>query len=212
MYWTRDWFTGRQVLQGHEGGEAMNGTNVTDMIFGNDGNDLIAGHGGDDFVYGGDGRDIIKGGGGADYLNGGMHDDILAGGTGRDILTGGHGQDSFQFSLGDSWANSASADHITDYRSGDTIDVSDYVMSHRTFGSNSANLTMNSMESAQYSANALASTYGYGSALYQSSNGRDVYVLLDLNGDRYMETGIVLENLPHFDEQWIAANHNWIFS
>lgn len=35
---------------------------------------------------------------------------------------------------------------------------------------------------------------------------------MDLNGDRYMETGVVLENLPNADVDFLAANHNWIMS
>lgn len=152
-------------------GQGMNGTAGSETIYGNGGNDIIDAGNGSDMVYGGTGQDILKGGGGADYLNGGTDSDTLVGGTGRDTLTRGSGQDRFRFNLGDSYATTAGADHITDFRTGDTLDVSNYVMSHATYGND--HLTMSSMESAQSAANGLASTYGYGSAIFNSSNGRD---------------------------------------
>jgi Ca2+-binding RTX toxin-like protein len=209
MYWTRDWMSGRSVLQGAESGENMNGTSGSETIYGNGGSDFINAGGGSDIVYGGTGSDVLKGGGGADYLNGGTDNDLLVGGTGRDTLTGGTGNDTFQYlTAGDSWANTASADHITDFRTGDHLDVTDYVMNTTSFG---ASYRVDSIESAQYWGNMGASQNGWGSAIFNSTNGRDVYAVMDLDGDRYMETAVVLDNLPNADAQFLGATH-WIFS
>lgn len=203
MFWTRDWMSGRPLLQGNNSGESMNGTSGGEFIYGNGGADWINAGGGSDIVFGGTGADIMKGGGGSDYLNGGTENDLLIGGTEKDILTGGSGKDTFQFSLGDSWANTSSADRITDFDIGDKLDVTDYVEHSRT----AVGFNVGSMELAQYWANGLASTYGYGSALF--TNGVDIYVLMDMNGDRYMETGVVLENANALGANLNAlANHN----
>ena len=52
----------------------------------------------------------------------------------------------------------------------------------------------------------------YASAVFNSSNGHDAYVMMDLDGDNYMETGVVLENYHFYDLQAVAANHGLIFS
>lgn len=191
------------------------GTTGSDVIYANGGNDIVFAGNGADQVYGGEGKDTLKGGGGADYLVGGNGDDTLVGGTEQDVLTGGSGKDTFQFYYGDSWATTATADHITDFRpgmfaDGDTLDVSDCVMSHATWGDNY--IKASSVEDAQSMANSLAKHYGYGSALYHSTNGKDVYVLMDMNGDKYMETAVVLDNLPNANLDYLGDNPGWIFS
>ncbi len=66
-------------------------------------------------IFGGEGNDVIVAG--ADF-------DTIDGGAGQDRLTGGAGDDLFVFSaLTDSGATSATADHITDFTAGDTIDL-----------------------------------------------------------------------------------------
>ena len=63
------------------------------------------------------------GGSGNDHLVGGVGNDALKGGAGQDTLTGGGGSDSFVFTaLADSKV--AAADTITDWTSGDHIDLS----------------------------------------------------------------------------------------
>jgi Ca2+-binding RTX toxin-like protein len=85
----------------------------------------ITGDGNDNKLYGLDGNDTLHGGIGADYLAGGNGADTLDGGTGRDTLVGGAGNDTFVFADGDfGGATRATADRITDFASGDKIDLS----------------------------------------------------------------------------------------
>ena len=74
-------------------------------------------------VFGGAGGDSLTGGRGADQLNGGGGADTLIGGIGADVLVGGAGNDLFVYrNVGESTA--ASADRISDFASGDHIDLS----------------------------------------------------------------------------------------
>lgn len=66
----------------------------------------------------------LFGNSGNNVLNGGSGNDILIGGLGVDTLTGGKGSDVFQFQLGDSGVGAGLRDVVTDFRSGDLIDLS----------------------------------------------------------------------------------------
>jgi serralysin len=66
----------------------------------------------------------LSGGAGLDTLIGGAAADRLIGGAGRDTMTGNGGVDTFAFASGDSSATSGQHDLITDFTSGDHIDVS----------------------------------------------------------------------------------------
>ncbi|HEY5411301.1 MAG TPA: hypothetical protein VIJ94_11310 [Caulobacteraceae bacterium] len=69
------------------------------------------------------GGDKLVGGAGNDHLIGGAGNDLLTGGAGQDTLTGGGGHDHFVFTaLADSKV--AAPDLITDFTSGDRIDLS----------------------------------------------------------------------------------------
>jgi Ca2+-binding RTX toxin-like protein len=127
--------------------------NTNDTIFGGSGDDNIDGGAGNDTLSGGSGNDTIFGGAGADRISGGSGDDYLAGdndavpfsqhgvdtinggsgndtvygGGGADILTGGTGNDTFVYYVGVGAENESkvgAADHITDFQTGDKIDVS----------------------------------------------------------------------------------------
>ncbi|HXH53380.1 MAG TPA: VCBS domain-containing protein, partial [Sphingomicrobium sp.] len=99
-----------------EGSEDVIGTDQGDLLFASNlGNAL----------YGGGGNDILYGGGGDDTLNGGDGDDRLAGGYGADTLTGGAGNDVFVLSDHAITHGAGHVDTITDYSSGDVIDISD---------------------------------------------------------------------------------------
>ena len=68
------------------------------------------------------GKFLVFGGRGADTIVGGSGADRLIGGLGGDMLTGGAGNDAFQFnSKNDS--TPAARDTITDFRTGDRIDL-----------------------------------------------------------------------------------------
>ncbi|WP_439546590.1 beta strand repeat-containing protein [Sandarakinorhabdus sp.] len=69
------------------------------------------------------GNDSFIGGAGNDTLSGGGGNDTLNGGAGQDRLTGGDGADVFRFAFGQSDFNNP--DVITDFGTGDTIDVGD---------------------------------------------------------------------------------------
>jgi Ca2+-binding RTX toxin-like protein len=70
-----------------------------------------------------DGFFWIAGGAAIDHLTGGAGDDLLIGAGGADVLTGGAGNDVFKYrSVGESAAGAG--DTITDFRSGDIIDLS----------------------------------------------------------------------------------------
>lgn len=69
------------------------------------------------------GNDSFIGGAGNDTLSGGGGNDTLDGGAGQDRLTGGDGADVFRFAFGQSDFNNP--DVITDFGTGDTIDVGD---------------------------------------------------------------------------------------
>ena len=58
-------------VEGGDGLDVIDGSQVSTYIFGGDGNDTIEGGGGDDVIYGGNGDDIIEGGRGDDLLIGG---------------------------------------------------------------------------------------------------------------------------------------------
>jgi Ca2+-binding RTX toxin-like protein len=76
-------------------------------------------------LYGFDGNDDLEGGAGQDFLNGGSGSDIIRGGAARDIMTGGDGNDLFVFADGEfSGLSTWTADRITDFASGDRVDLS----------------------------------------------------------------------------------------
>ncbi|WP_406873179.1 DUF5801 repeats-in-toxin domain-containing protein [Aminobacter sp. P9b] len=91
----------------------------------------LNGGGGADYLVGSVGNDILNGDAGNDVLVGGGGDDILAGGLGYDILTGGDGNDTFVIESGA--LSLAIDDLITDYTSGDVVDLTDVFA---TFSSN----------------------------------------------------------------------------
>jgi alpha-tubulin suppressor-like RCC1 family protein len=96
---------------------------VAHLVTGTPGADRIAGTSGKDTLKGMAGADRIAGGAGDDAIDGGSGDDRLEGGSGRDSLTGGTGKDRFVFRRA-SDSPPARPDTVTDFRSGDRIDLS----------------------------------------------------------------------------------------
>jgi Ca2+-binding RTX toxin-like protein len=118
-------------------GASMTGGQLGDVLIGGSGNDKLAGQAGDDDLTGGVGNDKLNGGLGNDTMHGGDGndqlsgrggEDVLAGGAGQDLLSGGNAADRFHFLPGDTAADAASADTITDFKQArhDLIDLSDY--------------------------------------------------------------------------------------
>jgi alpha-tubulin suppressor-like RCC1 family protein len=96
---------------------------VAHLVTGTPGADRIAGTSGNDTLKGMAGADRIDGGAGDDAIDGGSGNDVLTGGSGRDRLTGGTGRDRFVFRRA-SDSPPARPDTVTDFRSGDRIDLS----------------------------------------------------------------------------------------
>lgn len=131
------------VLIGTDKDELIFGYEGNDWILGGKGNDIIIGGEGHDWLYGQDGDDTLVGGAGNDFLFGGNGNDRLFGGPGYDHLTGGPGDDIFVFSPG------SDIDVVTDFSSGDKIDVSGFGFSsfeafsnHLTFRLHTAEITI----------------------------------------------------------------------
>jgi hypothetical protein len=123
---------GNDQLWGDDGADALYGSNGEDRLYGEDGNDAMRGGAGDDRFFGGSGNDVLLGDDGADSLYGGAGDDRLSGGAGNDLLrsdagqdtlSGGAGLDRFVFTSV-STSRPTAQDAITDFASGDKIDLS----------------------------------------------------------------------------------------
>lgn len=80
----------------------------------------LTGNGYAQTITGNAGDNVLSGMGGNDVLNGGYGNDTLSGGAGNDTLTGGAGNDTFLFALHDG------KDIITDFSTGDTLQVTGY--------------------------------------------------------------------------------------
>jgi hypothetical protein len=97
-----------------ERGIDFEGNVFSNRYQGKGGNDALAGLGGADRLGGGAGRDALDGGFGRDRLDGG---------AGRDRLTGGGGDDRFVFGSAAEAGHPDRPDRITDFASGDRIDL-----------------------------------------------------------------------------------------
>jgi Ca2+-binding RTX toxin-like protein len=124
----------KDYVYGGPGNDTIRGNGRTDTLRGSVGDDTIDGGAGTDFLDAGEGNDILYGGigndrdilaghAGKDQLDGGGGDDTVDGGLGADRLTGGAGRDVFHYSaIQDS--STGARDLITDFRTGDRIDLS----------------------------------------------------------------------------------------
>ncbi len=106
---------------------------------------LLLGGAGNDTLTGNDGNDRLIGGGGNDILKGGNGDDVLIGGAGNDTMTGGGGHNTFVWNLTDQGAKGAgtvghATDTITDFKSGDTLDLRDLLQGEHHVGDEIGNL------------------------------------------------------------------------
>ena len=82
---------------------------------------VLNGTAGDDVLIGGTSDDTLNGFEGLDTLNGGDGNDLLVGGNGADSATGGAGNDTFLYRTA---SHASVGDVITDFASGDLIDIS----------------------------------------------------------------------------------------
>jgi Ca2+-binding RTX toxin-like protein len=113
------------TLIGGAGSDTLTGGLGDDSLSGNAGNDSLSGEAGSDNLAGGDGNDSLNGGDSSDTLSGGAGDDLLVGGLGADLLTGGAGNDTFSFGFSSPRTDSSQTtiDTITDFASGDKLDL-----------------------------------------------------------------------------------------
>lgn len=125
----------RDTIFGGSGDDSIDGGGGNDTLSGGSGKDTIFGGAGADKISGGSGNDILNGDNdavpstqhGVDTISGGSGEDILYGGGQADILTGGSDNDVFLYKVGFGAENESrvgAADHITDFQTGDKIDVS----------------------------------------------------------------------------------------
>jgi len=123
------------TVYGGSGKDNIDAGGGNDLVYGGSGDDTLFGSGGNDTIYGGSGNDYIAGDNdaipfsqnGADTLFGGTGDDTIYGGGKADTMTGGWGNDTFVYTVGLGPQNESKvgeADHITDFQTGDKIDVS----------------------------------------------------------------------------------------
>ncbi len=119
-----------QTLNGSSAANTLPGGNGNDTLNGLAGNDILNGGMGRDTLNGGTGNDTLNGNSGKDSVNGDDGADTLAGGEGQDTLTGGTGNDTFKYNVltemsdKSSFGYAANADTITDFATGDKIDLS----------------------------------------------------------------------------------------
>ncbi len=91
-----DYIEGSNVkdkLSGGNGYDVIYGLGGNDEIRGGAGNDYLDGGKGNDTIYGDDGNDNIIGGKGNDQLYGASGDDLLIGASGHDTISGDEGRD-----------------------------------------------------------------------------------------------------------------------
>lgn len=182
------------LIKAGAGNDTLFGGDGMDRLFGGDGNDVLHGGRNADTLHGGSGVDTLLGGSGNDNLFGDAGNDVLTGGTGADHLSGGTGADRFVFSLGDNGVTATTADHITDFEKGDTLDVSKFVASHHTIEA-THNFHGNIAEALSFANAQLAAGHNVaGSAVLADSSSHNVYVLMDQNGDHKFESAVVLDH------------------
>jgi Ca2+-binding RTX toxin-like protein len=123
------------TVYGGSGNDTIDGGAGRDTIYGGSGWDTLFGGAGRDTLWGGSGNDTLNGDNdavefslhGVDTMNGGSGHDTLYGGGQADIMTGGSGNDTYIYKVGVGTQNESrvgAADHITDFQTGDKIDVS----------------------------------------------------------------------------------------
>ncbi len=131
---------GDDTLNGGEGNDSLVGGSEDDVLYGDgglaDGNDTLSGGSGDDALYGeanndsligGAQDDFLSGGDNDDTLNGGSQADTLSGGLGVDRLTGGTQTDVFDWNdPGESGVGVGNRDIVTDFATGEIIDLSGF--------------------------------------------------------------------------------------
>ncbi|MET0309281.1 MAG: cadherin domain-containing protein [Sphingomonas sp.] len=187
-------------LWGLAGDDNLDGGAGDDILEGGDGNDTLTGNIGNDTLYGGAQVDLLDGGAGNDWLDGGDSNDTLrgqagadtlVGGRGKDVLTGGADADIFTFAFGDTAANAANIDTITDFATGvDRIDLDIFS------GPPAAYAETTIATSAYADGLAAAQTLASGGAQAVFVAGTiDGWLFWDANGDHVLDQAVILSGL-----------------
>jgi Ca2+-binding RTX toxin-like protein len=184
---------GNDTINGNAGEDTIRGGNGNDTINGGADNDSLFGDAGIDTLLGAAGNDLLDGGAGNDTLNGQSGNDIIIGGLGRDSLNGGTEADIFRFAFGDTTANSATIDIITDFTTGsDKIDL-DFVNGGISAAAYSEGLiATNSFTDALASAQAMLSG---GKSVAFVAGSTDGWLFWDTNGDGVIDQSILLKGV-----------------
>jgi Ca2+-binding RTX toxin-like protein len=184
---------GNDTINGNAGEDTIRGGNGNDTINGGADNDSLFGDAGIDTLLGAAGNDLLDGGAGNDTLNGQSGNDIIIGGLGRDSLNGGTEADIFRFAFGDTTANSATIDIITDFTTGsDKIDL-DFVNGGISAAAYSEGLiATNSFTDALASAQAMLSGGNWVAFVAGSTDG---WLFWDTNGDGVIDQSILLKGV-----------------
>ena len=162
--------------------DEIEGNAQANEFYGLDGNDELDGNGGADKLFGGNGADKLAGGSGNDHLDGGAGTDRLDGGLGADTLTGGEGSDRFEYASIAEAGNGATRDVITDFYSGDVMDLRSIDANAQRAG----NQAFRFIGTDDFSSQA--------GELRYVTDGTDLIVEGDVNGDRVADFQLELDN------------------
>ena len=191
-----------KTTYGTNNNDVLTGGLSIDAIYGFDGHDLIFGGASNDHLFGGAGNDTLNGGAGNDVLNGGTGNDTLNGGTGADFLSGGPGADVFVYTnVGESGLTTATADTISGIDALDHIDVPDWMADHaHTFIV--TNLYDSLEQVVRISQNGfwndrvgMPDATSYQAVMYYNPTQQTGYLLMDMDCNGYMDTGIIITGL-----------------
>lgn len=153
--------------------------------------DRVASYGGNDLVYAGRGSDLVNGGAGADRLYGQDGYDTLIGGDGNDVLnggawadeiTGGAGEDRFVFDDGHLGLGIGARDTIHGWSAEDVLDFSRIDANTRVAGDQRFSFSFDTFAALKPEAN----------AFWLVSNGTDMIVRFDVNGDAAHDLELVI--------------------
>lgn len=159
------------------------------LFYGDGGNDVFFSGNGNDTIYGGADNDRLYGSNGGDHITGGLGADTLYGGNDRAI-------DYFHYVKGDSPSTNGQADTIVDWnRSHMNIDtnITGNSQNFGTLGVN--NIFFSGVDWARYLVESDATLRTKDHVfVYDGKNG---YLLSDLDRNYSFETGVVLTGAGH---------------
>ncbi|SFO16512.1 Hemolysin-type calcium-binding repeat-containing protein [Cohaesibacter marisflavi] len=191
---------GNDILNGGFGDDILNGGKGNDKLYASNGNDKLNGHEGADNLNGGLGNDTLNGGGGNDILNGHGGNDILIGALGWDKLFGGAGADSFTGGFGAD-TMFAGIDNAVDRFLFNTVNDSTAGAAHdkiAEFDSGEDVLDLSGID-ANSAANgnqafAFAGSSAAAHSVWLETDGSDLLVFADVNGDAVADFEIQMVN------------------